>query len=1644
MIKTNNIIYKDDFIDSGVEDKNYLRILFNGGRSVQIRELNQLQSILQSQIDKFGSSLYKSGAAVIGGVCTFDRKVHTITFSNDVLVNVTVSEIDTLLQGVNLSADVLDYATDELFTTFYIRYSSGDGGDNSGGEFDIGSAIGLEARETGGNSDIVTAASADIVAGAFLSEGVFFVNGSFVVTPKQNVFMEIPDIDGITGSIVLEVEENFVTYIQDSTLLDNATGQPNYLAPGADRYQITLTLAYRAADAEADEINRITLLDITNSNVVINTKAKYSDLDRQLAQRTYEESGNYALNPFNINIADLAGSSRPGSEDVDATERVYVGLDPSIAYVDGYRIELDKKYDMSMPRARTTVEKEVNISLNFGNFIDVSLNTGSAIPLPNTVNLTYDLVNSAPTTIGSCRIKSVESVGAFFRLFLYDIVLSGSYNIADIATIEGNGLDVTAESTVQETASDSGVFKLPYDNVKSLAAINPSDLTYVIKKIYTGSANSSGEFTINTGANEVFGDSSVGNFIVEADGEWLPVSGVGAFTILSANTSSITLGSLGNGVAVKVIFPVTVSSNTPATKTLVEVVSEIVVPTGNKYTLATSDIFDISEVLIDGTAIDITDDIVIFSDGQRASMYTNSELQYVGAGTPPDIEVTYRHFTHNGLPFSANSYPINFDENDVLAVDEIRFKDVPSWNGFKLSDCLDFRPTILAAAGTTTAIQVDPNSALSSKPTFFVPRLDKVIVNSNGEFKIINGIPKLNPTFPDTPPSAMALYELSVPAFTFNASDIVIKLIDNRRYTMRDIGKIDKRLDSLEYYTSLSLLEKSVTDRSIFDEVQGSRFKNGIVVDPFNGHGVGNVFSEGYACAIDSDEGTLRPKFVTDSVDLVYQSGSSSGVRLNENTITLDFTEEPIISQLVSSESESVNPYDVAAFIGNVKLFPTNDQWFETNRRPNVIINNNGAYDALKFAIKESGVLGTEWNSWKTNWSGVLSKESTALHSTRAPDGVLRAREISVVAKVQSRRGTKTTLKNKTTTKNLGDRVIDISFVPFIRSRKVYFQATGLKPNTQVYAFFDGINISEYAAETVSVIKTSELSSIKEYFDKEPGDSGFITQTDLISDADGELIGAFIIPNNDLLKFPTGEREFRLSDSPTNNTEEETCFAEGTYTAAGTVKTVEATIISTRVPVVKTHRVRDVRSTVDTKVRYYDPLAQTFIINDIQEGVFVTSLDLYFTAKSKTGLPVTARLVAVDNGYPTQRVIPFSDVTLKASDVNIDGSATNFAFSDPVYLQSGVEYAMVILSNDPAYRIRVSRLGGTDENGKIIQSNPYGGVMFMSQNASTWTADQTRDIKFVLNRAVFDTGVTGLAQFKSIMREGVQSITITDPGSLYNGATIDISAPDTGTDQAFATPIVDLVSGTIIGATVTNPGSGYTTAPTITINNGGTGSGATATAKLYQAKTSTYNLIQNTIVNEGTGILNTITVGATSYTNVDANQNYTPTAEFTVSKTNRVTLDTDLVTDSEYITPVIDLDTMALLCIENLVNNSLTNEDTSDFGGALSRYITREVELNDPADQLNMYLDVNRPTENAKVTAYVKVKYDSNTYSDWILVNPQASSAITDDPDAFTETQYVFTSTSNDFIAFALKLVFTATSTTAVATCKNLRIIATS
>ena len=138
--------------------------------------------------------------------------------------------------------------------------------------------------------------------------------------------------------------------------------------------------------------------------------------------------------------------------------------------------------------------------------------------------------------------------------------------------------------------------------------------------------------------------------------------------------------------------------------------------------------------------------------------------------------------------------------------------------------------------------------------------------------------------------------------------------------------------------------------------------------------------------------------------------------------------------------------------------------------------------------------------------------------------------------------------------------------------------------------------------------------------------------------------------------------------------------------------------------------------TEERQVGYYDPLAQTFLIDD-EGGVFLTSVDIFFSTKD-SAIPVTVQIRDVVNGYPGQKILPFSETTLNPGSVNTstDGSAaTKFTFASPVYIQSNVEYCFVVMANSQEYNAYVARIGETSlDTNRTISAQPYASMYYLN------------------------------------------------------------------------------------------------------------------------------------------------------------------------------------------------------------------------------------------------------------------------------------------------------------------------------------------
>ena len=364
------------------------------------------------------------------------------------------------------------------------------------------------------------------------------------------------------------------------------------------------------------------------------------------------------------------------------------------------------------------------------------------------------------------------------------------------------------------------------------------------------------------------------------------------------------------------------------------------------------------------------------------------------------------------------------------------------------------------------------------------------------------------------------------------------------------------------------------------------------------------------------------------------------------------------------------------------------------------------------------------------------------------------------------------------------------------------------------------------------------------------GAQATISNLRLISDLAANLKGSYYIPNPNNLNFPrfeTGSKVFTLVNDDENNQDVASTIAEEAYTAAGTLETVQENIVSVRnarieqkqefqeravtrttgLQVVNSQVVRE-RRRENAVIGWYDPLAQSFLVDE-ETGIFITECDVFFRSKDDMDVPLVFQLRTMKGGFPTQHVIPFSEIVVEPGDITTSGDgsiATTIKMKAPVYLEGGQEYAICLASNSTKYSVYVSRIGENDLLTQTFISNqPYLGSLFKSQNASTWEASQWEDLKFTLYRAKFeDSGTVEL--YNPELTAGNNQVPRLLPDSLnLISRTVRVglgtTVADTGlkVGQIVSQPATNAtgrlvgVAGSATGSlTVSNAGIGYTPA----------------------------------------------------------------------------------------------------------------------------------------------------------------------------------------------------------------------------------------
>lgn len=1387
----------DPYYDDNDPNKNHMKVLFKPSYYVQARELNVLQSIVQNQIASVGNHLFKNNSKITGCSSAFVQydyvRLNDVYNNQDVKLN-AYDGLRVVGATSSVEANIIHITEKDVNDppTLYVIYTkTGSDGEQStfiAGEdisfYDVNNVAVYTATvrcpscPNNTTTDLVKPLGKSMFFN--IEAGVFYHNGYFVNNPQQKVVTEKylnRDANGniistLTYRVGLDIVQEIVTASEDATLYDPHLNYPNYAAEGADRYKIDLTLSLRPYAESEDDTDFITLAKVRENQTVEYKKddTEYAGIMDEISRRTYETSGNFTnipwkarfLNEKKTTPTDPLGYSTDG-KDENFTALISVGS----GYVKGNRVENTNDAVVTGRKARDT-KKLRGASASFlpiQNFVITSNHDVSWINHNGTSLLTNQIVNFVDATssvIGSFRVYDVERIGSNsqYRLYVYGIQLLNGKALSMVKGVQT--VDLSLSGTVstmklENSSNTSLLFGLGYESIKSLRSLdNPANgsINIYLKRRFLGVLDGNGSITFTTQSNEYIVDPAKSNPIC-----WVGSNPSGVEKVLSSsdyvyNNTSLTLnlGSANAGKNVSFVTSILRTTQQEKTKTLTQAVyttsakppseidSIVELPYADGYNIVSVQLIN----TVDNTVnIDVKHEYD-FDDGQRDMFYENAKIVrnvQRSFDNNDRLVVTFQYFEHSGSQgyFTVDSYSQLVNDPTL----NLEYSDIPTYRRtdgivVRLAEVFDFR-TIKNSDGSldynTPIVQFNSNASFDIE--YYLSRCDLLQVSPDGIFYLKEGVSSENPTLPSPDPDSMALYEVYIAAYTYSMNDIDVKFIDNRKYTMKDIAKIENRVSNLENTVALSLLEMQTVNMSIKDSNGLDRYKNGFLVDNFKNFYGSDIANLEYNASLDRTSGQLRSAFKSNNIRLAIDEVNSKNLQTFGNIAIAKFDHELFITNPYATKSLSVNPYMVYRVMGSMSLSPNIDTWADNNKLPTIVANIDTGVEALKQVAEAAKVTSTDYGTWVDYNQSIVTSVSTADVTTNRYRAIFTT-TTNTTTTDSARNVTTTNVGSQTQNYSIDDIVKDVSIIPYVREATIQFYATNLKPNTKVYAFFDNINVSEHCKKTQQVSSTGDVlvDRSQSVFGASP----------LITDANGNITGEFRIPAN---TFFVGEKKFVLTNDPNNtgNTDIETTRAESTYFAGGLSTTkqdfnmnvVSPTFNKTTTTETKSRTVTTSNTTHRT-LWGHDPIAQGFAVD---VPCFISKVDVYLASVDQTSDMLWFEIREMVNGYPSSTAINRKEVSISVlKDYVSDDASVPFTvvFPSPTYVDPYKTYAFVIGGYSVDTKVYCSTLGDKLLNSdNILGEPPLTYTMFRSLNGETWTAYQYDTMKINIYRCLFNT-----------------------------------------------------------------------------------------------------------------------------------------------------------------------------------------------------------------------------------------------------------------------------------------------------------------
>ena len=857
----------------------------------------------------------------------------------------------------------------------------------------------------------------------------------------------------------------------------------------------------------------------------------------------------------------------------------------------------------------------------------------------------------------------------------------------------------------------------------------------------------------------------------------------------------------------------------------------------------------------------------------------------------------------------------------------------------------------------------------------YIGRKDKVLLNKDRKFRIVEGVPAMMPKEPDyDKEDNLCLYTLTIPPYTNYAEDIEAVACDFKRYTMEDIGQIDRRLNDVEQQTKLNTSEIVSLQKSVQKVEATTEFLVGLLNDPLDDHEGADTTDE-HNCAI--GDGVIEPVGSDACINLEVVS-RDDGITYDTFTRIAQLTPSTQHKHTVVSTDGNIpiqiNPSGKTTYIGFCELSPKRDSFVDQTRAPKIKNGRSGFYLwAQRNVRRHKGLTngfgahpGSGWigQAWYKKYFTIWNKQggAAAMRYARGIDPYSRFSN-NELSKLNPFTPNKYLMQfdnlplqeqhkhpkgygkfwnkamNYIPPKKPPSPTVDFR----LRKRKITFRAKGLKPNTRLYGYFDGNALggpgnnlalgthTDVYDRTTGSAEANRLKEVGTITGNTPGVSG----TELYSNEQGECHGTFTI--SEFGASVAGTKVFRLTDvDPTESMTTATTASEALYDVSsakrGKVYGSKKGLFRRSSP--KSERNPSTQSlssgTYSDPASGVDPLTQTFTVDqeEYPTGILLSSVDLWFKFKDPN-IPVRMEIRPIKNGAPDpDHVMEGCDVGLTGGDISTNNNGvavedyTRFTLSSPSRLDPG-EYGICVISNTNADELWGGIVGDKGITGDGTQTvneiakQPYVNKFYLTQNNGVRETDATKSILFRVNRSTFQTSETKSFRVAGMTGEGI------------TGGTTVVNTED----QQVVTPDCNKIL--LMSSDVADPGEVMTY--TLLSDSGV----APQDAKVIEPNEEMYLSKKATLAVDDTTPILQITMG----------------------------------TNDENTTPQLDLDDLNLIATKYNMSDDTTGEldptaPESDKGKC--KYLARRTVLPNPADDIHVEFDGQLP-QNTDAKIYVKL-----------------------------------------------------------------------